>query len=206
MFIYTLKARFAARSKKTVDVSNDQAKASATSMEPVRLTIGEATALAKERVPWWMFAKGRVWFGVNDIYIYMYRIYPSTGLFLMWYDSSIAAAILQLFRVFPWWDFQLGNPPKSQKFWAGRRTICSNLLILFKYKGSGGRDPQVFQKRWSNLKNQRIFQSLSDQHPFKVNPSGQEIHGLRFNLREMFFLVGSHQNPLTQSRQRWLRA
>ena len=60
MFIYTLKPRFAARSKKTVDVSNGQAKASATSMEPVRLTIGEATALAKERVPWLMFAKGRV--------------------------------------------------------------------------------------------------------------------------------------------------
>lgn len=57
MFIYTLKPRWLL-ARKNADVSNGQAKASATSMEPVRLTIGEATALAKERVPWLMFAKG----------------------------------------------------------------------------------------------------------------------------------------------------
>ena len=200
VYIY-IETQIAARSKKTVDVSNGQAKASATSMEPVRLTIGEATALAKERVPWLMFAKGRVWFGVNDLYIYTVYThqldYSSCGMILE------AAAILQRLRVFPCTmvgsDLQLGNPPKSQSFGAA----TDHLFQL------GGRDPQVFQKRWSNLKNQRIFQGLSDQHPFKVNPNGQEIHGLRLNWREMFFLVVWHQNPqtqLTQSRQRWLRA
>lgn len=128
------------------------------------------------------------------IYIYVHTIYThqldysSCGMILE------AAAILQRLRVFPCTmvgsDLQLGNPPKSQSFGAA----TDHLFQL------GGRDPQVFQKRWSNLKNQRIFQSLS-QHPFKVNPNGQEIHGLRFNLREMFFLVGSHQNPQTQLAQ-----
>lgn len=121
VYVY-IETQIAARSKKTVDVSNGQAKASATSMEPVRLTIGEATALAKERVPWWMFAKGRVWFGVNDIYICTYHIYPSTGLFLMWYDSgscSDFAAITCISlhdgreRSSTW------EPSKISEFWRG---------------------------------------------------------------------------------------
>ena len=106
-----------------------------------------------------------------------------------------AAAILQLFRVFPWSDFQLGKPPKNLGSCGDGPSVPIGGQGSTSLSKNGGRT-------W---KNQRIFQSLSDQHPFKVNPNGQEIHGLRFNLREMFFLVGSHQNPqtqLTQSRQR----
>ena len=82
--------------RKTVDVSSGQAKASTPSMEPLRLTIGEATALAKERGPWLMLAKEfdlrQMSYNIYDyickyihtyIYIYIYRpikwIIPRVG-------------------------------------------------------------------------------------------------------------------------------
>ena len=83
-------------------------------------------------------------------------------------------------------DFQLGNPPKSllQVFGALRVLAVprDHLFQPLKYKGWG--TGAVF-------KNQRTFQSLSE-HP-QMDPNGQEIHGLRFNLREMVFPVLSRR-------------
>ena len=99
--------------RKTVDVSSGQAKASTPSMEPLRLTIGEATALAKERGPWLMLAKEfdlrQMSYNIYDyickyihtyIYIYTYTD-PSSGLFLVWDDSGSCCDFFQLDRYFP---------------------------------------------------------------------------------------------------------